>query len=189
MVEAHIIHDARRTDRWALLQAELQSQNDLDLRPVYWPAVHADKPATGISRAHKQIIQHAKDRAKPYVLVLEDDVHFTSNGALKHFLQNGPQEFDLWLGGVYWADPKGASVLSRFSSTHCYVCHHRFYDTFLAADETLDIDQAIWGKGLYKVCRPFVAIQHPGYSDNAGKAVDYNHLLQGEELYQNLQVR
>ena len=50
-------------------------------------------------------------------------------------------------------------TVQKFSGLHCYVCHSRFYDTFLAADEDIDIDQALWGKGRFIVCNPMVAIQ------------------------------
>src|SRR4051812_48537305 len=98
---ANIIHHQEHTEREANMRRELTEQR---CQYVIWPAIIHQHPPTGISQAHKQIIRHAKEASLPMVLVMEDDVKFTSHDAFDRFVQNIPTDFDLYLGGISFGD-------------------------------------------------------------------------------------
>lgn len=179
---AHVIHDPNRTDRFVTLQKEAGEQG---FPFKLFPALKAEPPYKGISLAHKQIVQYALDQNLDEVLIMEDDVRFCGPGSFRYFLDNRPSEFDLYLAGVYFGVLTSDNTVKQFSGLHCYIVHKRFYDTFLKIDPEQHLDFALTGKGLYKVCNPFAAIQYNGFSDNVKKEADYDNLLRGRKLFNN----
>lgn len=160
----HIIHDRNRKDRYDLLQKEIEQEG---LTVVYWPAIKSEKPLAGISLAHKQIVRYAKNQGLPFVCIAEDDLHFTASGAWIYFMENMPDDFDLYLASVYWGE-----ILQPSNTVHCfsgmtlYVVHQKFYNTFLSMPGDKHIDRALKYSGNFVVCNPFAAIQHETQSDN-----------------------
>lgn len=180
---ANIIHDRSRKDRFEVLLKELKEQG---ISYILWDAVKDITPGTGISKAHKRIVQWAKDNNQPEILIMEDDVRFCGPGSFQYFLDNKPQEFDIYLAGVYFGHLQPDNSVKTFSALHCYVVHERFYDTFLKVPVKYQLDTYLSEQGgLYKVCYPFAAIQHNGYSDNVKKSVNYDPLLKPYQLYNN----
>lgn len=177
---ANIIHNPQRSERLATLKEELFEQGITEY--ILWPAIMMQPPRTGISRAHKQIVAWAKLTNQEEVFILEDDVKFTSPNSYEHFLDLQPEDFDLYLGGIYRGQIKNG-LTENFSALHCYIIHSRFYDTFLSADESEDIDNWCAGKGKFVVCNPMIAIQHIGWSDNNQCMADYDDLLADKRLY------
>lgn len=110
----------------------------------------------GCSQAHKQIIRYAKEKGYEETLVMEDDVHFVL--PITEFLSKKPTDFDIYFAGVNRGEIKNG-VLNKFTGTHCYLIHQRFYDTFLTLDENKHLDHALWGKGKFVLCQPVVAVQ------------------------------
>jgi hypothetical protein len=178
---AHIIHDRNRKDRFEVLLRELSTQG---ISYILWDAVKDITPGTGISKAHKNIVAWAKQNHQPEVLIMEDDVRFCGPGSFDYFLKNKPDEFDLYLAGIYYGQLSPENTVKTFSALHCYIIHERFYDTFLSVPIKYQLDTYLSEQnGLYKVCHPFAAIQHNGYSDNVKKKVDYDALLKPYQLY------
>ena len=66
---------------------------------------------------------------------MEDDVYFPAQDGFEYFLKNKPDDFDIYLGGIYLGSDKvkemNQRIRHRFSGLHCYIVHERFYDTFL----------------------------------------------------------
>ncbi len=178
---AHIIHNPSRTDRLKLLENELVTQGIEDY--IFFPAVKGKNPMEGISKAHKNVVRYAKENKMPEILIFEDDVKFTAEGAFDFFLKNKPEQFDLYLSGIYFGIIKTDGTVNNFASLHCYIIREQFYDKFLSVSENENIDRAVKNKGKFVVCYPFAAIQHMTYSDNKNKVVNYANFLKGRRLY------
>lgn len=138
---------------------------------------------TNISRAHKSVIQYAKDSGMEAVCVAEDDLQFTGTGAWKYFLDNIPEEYDIYLSS-YYPDGKHDEnfVVSNFRGMTLFLCHSRFYDKFLSLPEHMHVDGAISLSGaLVKVCPLFVTRQAPGYSDQRKRFAENN--IVGKQMF------
>jgi hypothetical protein len=126
------------------------------------------------SKAHKQIIAWAKSRRLPTVLVAEDDIAFSTPGALAYFLKHQPADFDLFLGGIIWGEIKSDNTVQDFAGATLYLASERFYPTLLDLPEDKDFDRGLAGLGTFVVCNPLVACQHSGYSDHYYRVVNFN---------------
>lgn len=124
------------------------------------------KPYAGVMRSHKKIVAWAKEQGLPEVCIMEDDIKFACPGAWQYYLSKKPEDFDLYLGGIY-SGTISKGVTKDFSALHLYIVHERFYDTFLLTPEGNHMDRGLANRGVYKVCYPYAAIQYGGYSDNA----------------------
>ncbi len=95
----NIIHLKDRKDRLKLLDIQIVEQNIVNYT-VWEGVLDKENPKRGIAKAHKQIIEWARNQNLPSILIAEDDVKFTARGAFEYFLQNEPKEYDLYLGGI-----------------------------------------------------------------------------------------
>ena len=154
-------------------------------------------PHTGISRSHKQIVQHAKDMGLNLAFIAEDDFKLTSPNSWNHFIDNLPDDFDLYLGGISGgAVNEDDKTVSSWSGLFFYAISHRFYDVFLACPEEYNIDRWLSGVGLpaiekqlgrkpvYKVCYPMAAITSDGISFKSGSHVNHDHFYKGYQKFQ-----
>jgi len=149
-----------------------------------WPGVlDLSMPFRGISRAHKQIVSHAKNNKLPRVCVMEDDVAFFAKGAFEYFIKNIPDDYDIYLGSISSGEPDKDNVVKWFRGMSLYIVHERFYDTFLSVKETANIDSALSDKGVYKVCPALVCYQMDGYSYNKKAVKQYSKLTNKYKIY------
>ena len=144
--------------------------------------VKSTTPVRGCHLAHKGIVEFAMRFDFPYVIIMEEDVKFTSKNAFQYFISNMPERFDIYTAGVYGMktgyNPDTGEV-QRISGTHCYVVHKWFYKRFLSMNEHEHIDQELTrmgkeGYAILKMCYPMAALQKPGYSLISQQQVDYN---------------
>lgn len=154
-----------------------------------WDGILDVLPFRGISRSHKQIVQHAKDNGLNLCFIAEDDVKIYPGG-WSLFLETLPTEFDLYFAGISGGavlesnNPSEAADVVGATGMFLYAIHHRFYDVFLAADEEknidcwlsketglLEVEKKLGRKPVYKVCYPMAAITNDGVSYNSGKDV------------------
>lgn len=137
----NIITTAKRQDRYDELQIQLQSQKIADVK--YWEGeVFKHSPKKGICRAHKRIVQDAKDNGDEKCVIGENDLQFTSVGAWKYFLDSVPNDFDTFSGLVYVGDIEDNRIISQASGmTTLYAVHERFYDFFLSIPDDCHIDR------------------------------------------------
>lgn len=180
----NIISNPKRASRVERLMNELQAQGISEYK--MWPSIEiSNKPRrTGISRAHKQIVEWALIEQLPEVCIWEDDIKFHSPEGWKYYLENRPSvPFDLYLGGVYRGEIEPDGKIERFTGMHCYIISERFYTTFLGVNEELDIDGAMSGLGDFYCCNPFACVQWDGWSDNCQGMMDYSHLLKGRKIF------
>lgn len=177
-----VIHSEDRYDRLKQFQSDFREQGIEDY--LVFPAIFETTPQHGINKAHKQVIQYAKDYGFSEVCVMEDDVRFTHPNSFSYFLQNKPQDFDIYLAGIYLGEiDKNKRIKNDFAGFHCYIVNEKFYDTYLSVPDTEHIDRALEGLGDYYVCHPFAAIQYNGFSDNTKRKMSYDFLLERWELY------
>lgn len=93
----NIIHNKDRHDRRDTLLAELKYQGIEEFR--VWDAIYDRRGAhIGINKAHKQIVEYAKQEGLPEVLIFEDDIRFCGKGAFDYYIANKPKDFDIYLG-------------------------------------------------------------------------------------------
>jgi hypothetical protein len=164
-VKLNIIDLPHRIDRLELLNRELQEQQIVDYK-IWAGIIDSELPCRGISKAHKVIIKFAKKENLSEILIAEDDIHFTSSGAFKYFLDNKPQDYDLYLGGINWGKINEDNSVNDFSGNTFYMVNNKFYETILSPPEEKDFDRIVANRGKFFVCNPMVAIQHNGFSDN-----------------------
>lgn len=145
----------------------------------FWPGIISEKntfPAINITRAFKKIVQHAREEKLPMVTIAEDDFVFTSKQSWKYYLENLPDEFDMYLGGVYHGEIDGNRLVGGYSGNTLITIHERFYDFFLTAEENNHLDRWLGEfcmEKLYLVTIPFVVKQMWGYSDCKRRKVTY----------------
>jgi hypothetical protein len=173
--------EAEIAGRYKALQKEIEIQG-LEVR--YWPAVQdpLNRSFVGIGNAHKQIVRDAKERKLPRVCVAEDDLYFFAPGAWEYFLNNIPEDYDIYLGVVFHG-LKEDNTADDFCGLGLYVVNDRFYDTFLSLPEVNHIDRSLARKGRYVVCDPMVCSQRGGYSFNKRKRDTYDRYLVGKRLF------
>lgn len=164
-IQVHIIYLPHRKDRLLQVLNELHIQGVENY--VFWEGfIDREKPSRGIAKAHQQIVSWAHDLGLPDVLIAEDDVQFTAEGALEYFLSHEPLDYDLYLGGIAYGRIKDDNSVEDFAGTHFYKIKQRFFKTFLSLSGEKDIDRDLAGRGRFVVSNPMVAVQRNGYSDN-----------------------
>ncbi len=181
-MQVNIIHLPARTDRWQTLLSELSTQKISDYR-IWDGVIDPITPFRGISKAHKQIVQFAKDDDLPEILIGEDDLHFTAPGAFTYFLNSKPADYDIYLGSIYHGNLKDDNSVDFFSGLTFYIINKKFYEKFLSSSEENHLDQELKDKGKFVVCDPFAVIQHNGFSDNMKQYCNYDHYLKGRKLF------
>lgn len=161
-------------------ELEVQQIADYEL----WDGVYDSfrKAKENISLAHKQIVEYAKVAGWPEVCIGEDDLKFYAPGAWKYFLENKPDDYDLYLSSIYVGDIKDGTT-DDFCGMTLYFISERFYDTFLNTDPDDHIDRSLKGKGRFVVCDPFIACQYDGHSGNTMKDEKYERLMEGRNLF------
>lgn len=178
----NVIHLRHRQDRMELLLKQLKEQQIKDYQ--IWPGVICShSPQSGISKAHKQIVNQAKQQGLPEVLIAEDDIKFTAPGAFRYFLENSPAEYDLYLGGLSFGKLSEEKQVTDFAGLLLYMVNSRFYDTFLAANESEHLDRSLRSKGKYFACDPQPSVEHTTYSDNLKMQIDLTKAYQGRNLF------
>lgn len=179
-----IIHNEKRTDRWETLQQELKEQNITEYKII--PAVTSNhKSVINICNAHKNCVRYAIEQGWDKVLIFEDDIKFPAPGSFDRFLEifkKLPEDWLIYLGGIYDGavtplDDEFATCM-HFSGLHCYVINKAFFEEFLQADETINLDRWISGKRWKNqkayLAYPMVAYQYDGFSDNIKRKTEYN---------------
>lgn len=172
--------------------------NELDQQGItakFWPCIpDSNNVVRSINLSHKQIVSFAKEHNLPEICIMEEDVMFPAPDGWQYFLTNKPHEFDLYLGGAYGLNEaafarilkrSGSVEVNNFAGLHCYIIRNTYYNKFLSLSENQHIDNQP-GMGRFYVCAPFAALQRPGYSYNAKRAVDYNsdrRILPSECIY------
>lgn len=178
MIQLNIIYDNRWPEKYEPLINELFIQN-IDYK--IWSPVEAKTVVESINLSHKAIVSWAKKHNLDRVFIGEDDLHFPAKDGWQYYLQNIPETFDIYAGGTYIDDLTNKNILCGF---HLYCVSSKFYDKFLSVNDNCHIDTEINNLGGdFKVCRPFAALQRPGFSANNRMNVNYNSILKPEDIH------
>ncbi len=166
----------------------IEQTNQQNIQYTFINAIYdKDVPFRGCAQSHKLIVKIAKLLGLKMVAIAEDDIRFFAPGAYDFFIKNIPESFDLWLGMSYsLIEYPDGLVKDYFDSLSLYVINERFYDEFLALEETNHIDRQlsfIAHKKEFKVCTPYVCEQLDGYSFLAGYSRTYGHRLEGKQKF------
>lgn len=195
MLHPYIIHNSKNIARFQGLKAQINEQNISELTIL--PAIMLEDPVTGCAESHKSVIIRSKAQKLPFVTIFEDDIKFTCPGAWDFFNmvfeEYLPKDWDIFVGGVYFStelqdvpfNDHVKRIPKKFSSTHCIVLRDTVYDHVLSCPAGKHFDewlsQLCGSKNVY-LCWPMPAIQSAGYSDIAGKEVDYSAMLKNFKL-------
>lgn len=161
----------------------------------FWPANTDDHVfrSGNISRAFKQIVRYAKENNLDCITIGEEDLEFTSPNAWKYYLENIPQDYDIFLAGIYSGQLEGNRIVNGYSGNTLITVHSQFYDFFLSASEDPNgLGQGHCDRWLgnfcfekkYFVCLPFVVKQlNNSYSENHRRIQNYDAYEQNWEYY------
>ena len=95
----NIIYDDRQFDRLPYLLEECEKYG---IEYKIWEACIDKKTVLeSITESFRRIIQYAKDNSLERVIIAEDDLAFSSDGAWEYFLKNEPDEYDVYIVGSY----------------------------------------------------------------------------------------
>lgn len=179
----NIINLPHREDRRI---SAIQQSTEQGFEIKWWPGIVEYPPAKGISKAHKQIIQYAKDNKFTEVPIMEDDCIFTAPGAFDYFIKNKPKDFDIYFSMIYSGEIKDSRIVNGFSGMTLYIVHERFYDYFLSAPDNDHIDRWLGNSAFekrYIVCDQYCCYQIGGVSDNHRKRVTYDAYYIGKKWF------
>lgn len=140
----------------------------------------------GINRSFKKIVQWAKDNNEPMVCIAEDDMVFSAPGAWQYYLDQMPETFDTYLGGIYSGQVTGNRIMNGYSGNTLITIHSQFYDFFLALTEDDHLDRRLGNhcfEKQYIVCQPYVCFQLNGYSDNQRRSTSHEAFMDKVKLF------
>jgi hypothetical protein len=169
------------------IQKQVTEQGITDFK-IWDGIITSQIPFTGISRAFKRVVLDAKDKGLKHCAIAEDDMYFKSSKGWQYFLDNMPEDFDIYMGCAYKSIiNKNNKIEFGFSGLTLICVHERFYTDFLSMKEMNNLDRELgrfaW-KYKYMVCEPFVCHQHANFSFHQGKEIEsYDYLLEGRQLY------
>lgn len=175
----NVIYDSRHSEDYGRLINEFIEQGITKYR--FWDAIVLnDSVVKSINASHKMIVRWAKENNKKEVVIAEQDLAFTSPNSWRYFLSQKPKDFDLYLWGTYLV-PLSNNKVCGFQ---LYIISEKFYDKFLGIPDDVHIDTYMDElKGNYKFCYPFPALQRPGFSANNMADVNYNAILNKDDIY------
>lgn len=165
--------------------AEQSKRFNLEIR--FWEGpTNENISAFNINKAHKQIVADAKKRGLPCCCIAEDDFCLSADGAWEYYLQNIPEDYDLYLAGIYSGQITDGRVMNGFSGFTMYIIHERFYDFFLNVDPKNHIDRALGNfcfEKMYRIVDPFCVYQSQGFSDNHRRETSHKAFLDEMKLF------
>lgn len=166
-----------RTDRWQLACKEF---NEAGLKVDRFSAIEHEDRFTSFNLSQKAILESITENT----IVFEDDVKFVSD-KLNTVLSDVPPDWDmLYLSGHVLRPLKNVSKY-WWRCKHTHTTHSVIY-TPLAAKYILErfdpIKSGIYDDFLLReiqpvlnvyICKPFITVQRPGYSDLWQTQTDY----------------
>lgn len=150
----------------------------------FWPGIIENERKAGINKAHRQIVQWAKNNNQDRVTIAEDDLIWYGPGAWKYYLDKMPESFDIYLSSYYHGKADENNIINSFSGLTLYTVHSRYFDKYLSIPEVMHIDTGIsLIGGKFVCCDRFVAYQRPGYSEQRRRNVDDSSRHTGKPIF------
>lgn len=185
----NILHLPKRVDRMENLVNELAEQEITDYT-IIEGFIDLAAVFRGINNSHKSIVRLAQQQGLKSVTIAEDDICFFGKGAWQFYLDNMPEDYDLYMGMIYEGkigeDNRIMPDPYSFSGMTLYTVNERFYNTFLGVKELDHIDKTLGqlcGQYKFYVCPEFMCKQMNGYSDQKKRDCEYDHYLKGRKLF------
>lgn len=197
----YYINLEERTDR----KRQIEKQLDI-LKWKYqrFDAIKAKSGRLGCSLSHLKLLQMAKEKELPYIVILEDDIMFTKFDKFKWLLKEFLKEnlnFDVYLLAGNLRAP-GEKVtpnilkVSRSFTTTGYIVMRHYYNILIQnikegiqnllknTNNSLFAVDSYWLKlqqsGNWYISFPRTVTQQPDYSNIENREVNYNHLMLDE---------
>jgi GR25 family glycosyltransferase involved in LPS biosynthesis len=198
--EIYCINLDRRLDRWHLVKQEFNKHSitvnrysaidgkELNLQMFSNSENFETSGQLACLISHYNIIKTAKYKNLSSVLIMEDDVVFSSdfNSQLEQKMDDIPENWDmLFFGANHISGPikitDNIYRMTRAYSAHCYAIKNTMYDVLLESlckfQEPLDVVYANLQSSINSyVLNPHLVWQNPGYSDICEQLVDYTHV-------------
>jgi len=174
----------RNREERALSVVKQSKQHGFSVR--FWEGIIEKKGCTGISKAFKKIIRWAKETGQSSVIIAEDDILFSAPGAWAYYIKNIPEDYDVYLGGIYSGNVDDGRVTNGYSGNTLIMINERFYDFILSSNEDDHLDRWLGNfafKQRYMVCEPYVVYQMEGYSENLRRPTSHAHYLDKMNLF------
>lgn len=168
------INLSTRIDRRESAQRQADEQG---FKIMFCDGVVENPAFKGISLAHRQIIKSAKEAGDTTCVIMEDDCVFSSPKSFDYYINNIPDDFDIYFSMIYSGTIKGQRIVSGISGLTLYMVHERFYDFFLTAPNDQHLDRWLGhyvDQFKFMVCDPYVCKQLGGFSDNHKRKMDYS---------------
>lgn len=184
----NVLHLSNREDREINLLKQFSEQN-INSFLIWEGEEYPHNRKMGVCRGHKRVIEFAKKMQLPRVHFCEDDISFFAPLAWQYYLDNVPDDYDMYFGMIYHGVIKDNRIASVCSGFTLYTVHERFYDTFLSVEDDAHIDREITQRfhesHKLMVCDKFVCEQFYCKSDNTRMICDYTPYLEGRPIYKN----
>jgi glycosyl transferase family 25 len=138
MKNVYYINLKHRTDRKIHVESQL---NSLGWSYQRFNAIQMKSGRVGCSMSHLKLLQMAKEKNLPYIVILEDDIHFTNipkfQELLKHFMDEIKDDYDVYLlaGNLRHPIEKiTQNILKIYTSytTTGYIVKQHYYDTIIS---------------------------------------------------------
>lgn len=158
----------------------------------FWEGIIEKQAMSGINKSFKKIVRWAKEQGLKMVCIGEDDLVFSAPGAWQYYLDNMPNEFDIYSGGIYSGQIKEGRIVNGYSGNTLITVHEKFYDFFLSANEKPEgigcghLDRWLGNFAFernYRICEPFVVRQMEGYSENHRRETRHTSYLEKMKLF------
>ena len=191
-MHAFYINLDRRADRRAEIESELAN---MKIDAERFRAIEHVFPAIGCTSSHVDVLKLARERGYESVMIFEDDFMFlVSNDEYAAAVSKLPASYDVvMLAFNTVSDSAYDETFTRVNdgqNASGYIVHSRFYDRLIARLEEglklfiesphlhwIYINDQYW-KGLqpcseWYAFKTRIGVQRPGFSDLAGKFVNY----------------
>lgn len=184
----HIIHlpnDSKYPHREEREKSVIYQMEIEKCQYKFWPGIVEKPRKVGINKAHRQVVQWAKDNNQESITIAEDDLLWYGSGAWKYYLDNMPKEYDLYLSSYYnsvKADEN--NIIKAFSGLTLYTVSSRYFDKFLSipGKNHIDTELSIMG-GKFVVSPLFVTKQMVSYSEQRQRIADDSKRHIGKPIY------
>ena len=189
-----------RPDRDTLCKDQLSQIGITE--PKRYNAFKTKDGIIGCGMSHLSVLQEAKEKGYPYILICEDDVVFKDPDMLvKKISSLKMASWDVLLLGGNMFYPfsnhsNDAYKVSKCFTTTAYIVREHYYDTLINCwqpalqkmvqtgnrDYSLDV---VWHKlqrqDNWLLVKPLQVYQRAGQSDIENKITDYKHLMLSEK--------